>query len=216
MNNLVYQANRLLSGHGFEYAFCGGFAIDLFLGYESRPHGDIDITAYWQDRDIIIKHMQSLGYDVYEIIGGGKGHHITDINTQYRLKNNIFCCKKDCTLPKFTKTEEDDIYIIDVLDIYQSELDFLEFIFNHKNDTHFIYSRNSRIRHSLDDAVLYNNGVPYLAPEICLLYKSTSVDRPGYRQDYKLAAKAMNQRQKKWLNDALKTANPKGHIWIDG
>lgn len=43
MNQLLEQADRMLKGHGFDYAFCGGFAIDLFLGYESRSHGDIAI-----------------------------------------------------------------------------------------------------------------------------------------------------------------------------
>ena len=46
MNKLVTEAHELLKNGGFEYAFCGGQALDLFLGYESRVHGDIDICAF--------------------------------------------------------------------------------------------------------------------------------------------------------------------------
>ena len=56
--SLVSQANELLKAGGFEYAVGGGQAIDLFLGYESRTHGDIDIIAFWKDRDMIIQFMQ--------------------------------------------------------------------------------------------------------------------------------------------------------------
>lgn len=34
MNQLIRQANELLQNQGLEYAFCGGWAIDLFLGKE--------------------------------------------------------------------------------------------------------------------------------------------------------------------------------------
>lgn len=40
MNQLIRQANELLRNHGFEYAFCGGWAIDLFIGKETRNHGE--------------------------------------------------------------------------------------------------------------------------------------------------------------------------------
>ena len=72
MNTLIVQANEILRNQQFEYAFCGGCAIDLFLGFESRIHGDIDISAYWKDRNNIIKHMWELDFLVYEMLGGGK------------------------------------------------------------------------------------------------------------------------------------------------
>ena len=55
MNPLVAQINDLLKEMPFMHAFCGGFAIDLFLGRESRRHGDVDIFACWADRSAIIE-----------------------------------------------------------------------------------------------------------------------------------------------------------------
>jgi|GEM_PF-1684370 len=60
MNLLITQTNDLLNNQGFQYAFCGGFAVDLFLGCESRPHGDINILAYWKDRNKIIEYNTTI------------------------------------------------------------------------------------------------------------------------------------------------------------
>ena len=100
LNNLIIEANELLKEGGFEYAFCGGQAIDLFLGYESRTHGDIDVCTFWNDRDIVIQYMQSLGFKVFEMLGGGRAHYISDVSEQYRVKRNIICFTDSCPLVK--------------------------------------------------------------------------------------------------------------------
>lgn len=113
MNKVLKETVELLNGQSFEYAICGGLAIDIFLGYESRKHGDIDLLAYWNDRNSIILYMQSIGFNVYEMLGGGMAHHITDINHQVYNKRNIFCSTPDCELVNLTPTKESDIYLID-------------------------------------------------------------------------------------------------------
>jgi hypothetical protein len=213
MNLLLEQADRMLKGHGFDYAFCGGYAIDLFLGYESRKHGDIDVLAYWSDRDSIILYMQSLGFQIYEMLGGEKAHHITDIQNQRKEKRNIFCCKEGCELVQIWKTEENEIFKVDFHHIGQSQLNFIEFLFNDKTDSEFIYARNHNVKRKLRDAFLSYQGMPYLAPEICLLYKSTDTEREGYQQDYQLASSRMSAEQLGWLDDAIDFLYPQGHKW---
>lgn len=213
MNQLLEEANRMLIGHGFDYAFCGGYAIDLFLGYESRKHGDIDVLAYWPDRDAIILYMQSLGFQIYEMLGGGKAHHITDLQDQQRVKRNIFCCKNECELVDIWKTEENEVYNVDFHHIGQSQLNFIEFLFNDRTDSEFLYARDHNVKRKLQDAILSNQDMPYLAPEICLLYKSTDTEREGYQQDYQLASSRMDREQLAWLNKALYDIYPQGHKW---
>jgi hypothetical protein len=53
-NPLVAGADALLKKGGFGYAFCGGFALELFLNKSIRKHGDIDVSAFWSDRGKII------------------------------------------------------------------------------------------------------------------------------------------------------------------
>ena len=58
MNTLIIECNDMLKNNGFEYAFCGGHALDIHLGCATRPHGDIDLSAYWEDRNKIIGFMR--------------------------------------------------------------------------------------------------------------------------------------------------------------
>ncbi|NLB43205.1 MAG: hypothetical protein GX815_13310 [Clostridiales bacterium] len=42
VNRLIIEANELLQTAGFEYTFCGGYAIELFLNRTIRKHRDIE------------------------------------------------------------------------------------------------------------------------------------------------------------------------------
>jgi len=213
MNKLIIEANNLLRGQGFEYAICGGYAIDLFLGKETRMHGDIDILAYWKDRDQIITYMWSQGFQVFEMLGGGKAHQITDLADQQKKKRNIFCVYPGCPLVQLQKTQETDIYGIVFDHVGQEHLDFIEFLFNDKTETELLYARNPEVKREIDKSILSAEGIPYLAPEWCLLYKSTDPDRESNQQDYTKAMGKMLSSQKEWLNHALKIMYPEGHNW---
>ncbi len=214
MNDLIIQAIALLNNNGFEFAICGGFAIDLFLNEETRTHGDIDILAYWNERDIIIEFMQSKGWQVYELCGGGKAHHITNVKQQFCYKRNIFCIKSGCSLVELKFADEKDMYWVDFSHIGQKKLDFIEFLFNDKEDGYFLYARNKNITRELSEAILFKDGVKYLAPEIVLLYKSTDIKREGYQADFNYAITKMSMPQKLWLLDALNIMFPDGHEWL--
>ena len=86
-------------------------------------------------------------------------------------------------------------------------------MFNTGDDKNLFYARNHDIKLALSDAILYNDGLPYLAPEMCLLYKSTDTEREGYQSDYDNACSKMDQRQKRWLDEALSVMYPEGHKW---
>ncbi len=213
MDGLIAEANALLKGQEFTYAVCGGFALDLFLGYETRIHGDIDILAFWEDREAIITYMQSKGYIVYEMLGGGKVHRITDIRVQEKLRKNIFCCTEECELVRLYDTEEPDVYWIDFQHTGLSKLNYIEFLFNEKTEEEFVYVRDERVRRELKKAILETDGVPYLAPELCLLFKSTDIEREGYQQDFELTIGKLNTEQRTCFESAMELMYPEGHRW---
>ena len=212
--NLIKEANELLFVSGFDYAFCGGFGIELFLNRSIRKHSDIDVSAYWQDRDNIILFMQSLGWNVYEMCGGGIAHHISDVNNQIRAKRNIFCFKDGCNLIKLSPQGEADMFYLDFDHSGQIKLDFIEFLFNNRSNEAFLYARNENITQPISIAILIQNGIPYLAPELILLYKSTDTEREGYQLDYDSAMAQMSAEQKEWLYTTLSVMNPSGHKWL--
>ena len=83
--------------------------------------------------------------------------------------------------------------------IGQTKLNFIEFLFNDKTDTDLLYARNPNVKQALCDAILYNNEIPYLSPEMCLLYKSTDIEKECYQDDYLTAMAAMSERKRNGL-----------------
>ena len=214
MNNLILECNELLKNRGFEYAFCGGHALDIHVGKTTRPHGDIDVSAYWKDRNKIIAFMQSQDWIVYEAMGSGKIHLITNTDDQKLIKLNIFCVKEGCS---FFHTEliENDIYRCEIDHVEQKHLDYMEFLFNKRTGDEFIYSRNNEIRREINKAILRKNEIAYFAPELVLLYKSTDLTREENRQDFDMIISHLPDESKRWLQNALTTAFPNGHEWIE-
>jgi len=197
------------------YAICGGHAIDMFLGVKTRPHKDIDVSIFQEDRDSIISHMLNKGWDIYEPYGTEYLHKITNIENQKRVKLNIWCVKSEN--PHYIFTEhEDNTYDVYFDNSEQNELDYIEFLFNIHKDGYFLYSKNHSIKMKLNEAILNDNNIPFLAPEIVLLYKSTAIDNADYQLDFENATIKMNDRQLKWLKDSLMIMFPDGYKWLEG
>jgi len=211
MHNFIISCNNLLKSGGFQYAFCGGFALDIHIGQITRLHGDIDVSAFTEDRNKVITFMRSQEWSAYEGSGNGTVHLIENINDQMLINPNVFFVKNNC-----------DIFHIEYIDnnIYKCDIDkidkfdFIEFLFDKRNDTEFIYPRNNKISRKLEKAVLYKNNIPYLSPELVLLYKSTDLKRNENKQDFNIVVPYLSDDSKEWLYYSLITAFPKGHEWI--
>ena len=210
---LIIRLNEFMQNMGVDYAICGGHAIDLFLGEKTRPHKDLDVAVYWSDRDKIVQHMLNEGWEIYEPCGTEYLHKIKDVANQKRIKTNIWCVKPCNAHYKFTEHEK-DMLAVDFDNAEQIELDYIEFLFNTKKDGHFLYARNNDMKMTMDNAINKLDGIPYLAPEFVLLYKSTAADNPDYQLDFSNASLKMNERQAAWLKNALSIMFPNGHKWL--
>jgi hypothetical protein len=78
------------------------------------------------------------------------------------------------------------------------------------------YRRDRRITRGVDAiGTTTSDGVPYLRPEICLLYKAPRSDADGDRRnaaDYRAAAPLLDLAARAWLRGALDIAYP-DHPW---
>ena len=97
MDQLLEQANRLLQNIKIPWAFCGGYALDLFLNKEIRRHSDIDICVFENDREKILDYMLCHGWKIYQFLGGGK---VRPVNTKTGSDSgrNFMCVKMDAAL----------------------------------------------------------------------------------------------------------------------
>lgn len=213
MQQLVKNAAALLAQAPFTWAICGRQAADLFLGRETRVHSDIDILAFLDERNTVIDWCIAGGWKVYEMLGGGKCHRLTRSGDSVGEKN-IFAAQESCPLFKLYPTEEPNVFGLEFFHTGQQKLDFVEFLFDTRENDSFCYRRNPALSRPLEQSLLRQEGVLYLAPEWVCLYKSTDTERPGYKQDFRLLWEAMSEDARAWLAVALRTQFPEGHPWL--
>ena len=212
MNELILAANHLLENAPVSWAVCGGFAIDLFLGKETRAHGDIDICVFEKDRENILKHMLKNNWQVYEFRGNGK---VRPLNAALSSEpgRNLMCTSGACELVKFYPCEEEQLLWYEFFPTGLKQLDYVEFLFNTSMEDAFIFDKSKGIKRELSKAILYHEGIPYLAPEIVLLYKASNADNAEYQYDFEQAYWHMDEEQKRWFLQGLDTLYPVGHKW---
>ena len=96
---------------------------------------------------------------------------------------------------------------------------YVEFLFNSKTDYDFIFDGNTSIKREISKAILKKDNIPYLAPELVLLYKSEKLQRKDYdrikkhQMDYDETISKMNTEQIYWFNNSLDILYPNGHAW---
>ena len=79
----------------------------------------------------------------------------------------------------------------------------------------FLYRRNNEIELDLRNSILYFENVPFLAPELVLLYKSSSLNIDENMLDFKNVLAKMDDKQRSWLKNTLNKIYSNGHQWIE-
>lgn len=212
MNELLFQANNFLSGLQIPWAVCGGFALDLFLGKEVRRHSDIDICVFEIDRDCVSGYMLNNGWNIYEFRGQGKVRAL-DSKSSSEFGRNLMCIKDDCDIVKFFPCEDTDMLYHEFHHTGITKLNYLEFLFNTMDDDNFIFNRELDIKREISKSILFYNGIPYLSPELVLLFKSSKPDNKEYQFDFDETFPNMNDEQKLWFIQSMNVLYPNGHMW---
>jgi hypothetical protein len=89
----------------------------------------------------------------------------------------------------------------------------MQLLLDESADDSWVFRRQPDIRLPLGMAVRRNSaGLPYLSPEIQLLYKAKD-PRPRDQADFDHIAPRLDPGARAWLRDALEQLDP-GHAWI--
>lgn len=180
-------ARKILTGNDVPWAVAGGWAIDLVLGYQTREHADLDIAIWRADQH---KLRAALASDwVTEVADHGTT----------RLWNPA----EWLSLP---------IHEIHARPVSAAQPAAFEFLLNECDETAWIYRRAPDIRRERDLAILVRDTIPFLAPEIVLLYKSKR-PRPTDEADFRAALPALATEQREWLRLAI-TRSSSNHPWL--
>jgi hypothetical protein len=178
------------------FCFSGGWAIDLYLGRITREHHDIDVLV--MRRDHLALHKALKQFSLTKIIPHPDGMPpnrgtITEWPPGERLE-----------LP---------VHQINAYRANESEVAF-QVMLAESSDTEWIFRRNPEVRMPIARMGFYPLwGLPYLAPEIVLLFKAKHLEARDLI-DFKNALPILSIDARRWLRDAIERTHP-GHEWIN-
>ncbi len=215
MNKLITKCVDLVNDSSLSFAIGGGYALELFIDKVIRPHSDLDICIFENDKDQFIKFMLDHGWIIYEPLTNGLIRHISDPTVQKVEQICVFCIKPDCSFLKM-HPQGKDLFKMEILYPEQLNFDFIEVIFNPKKEGSFVYAQNHCISRELEKVILFTrDGIPYISPEWVLFCKSTYISREGYQKDFDMTVPYLPLESKDWLIKALEFSYPDGHKWLD-
>lgn len=185
----VVEVKKVFEPFKSRWWIAGGWAIDLFLKKQTRPHDDIDVLIRREDQ-----------LEIQDLLAGW----------------DLWAADPPGTLKPWAKGEFLKKGLQDVWgrktpkDPWQIQI----MLFDTENGD-WIFKRDESIRRSLESVTIStDDGLFLLAPEVQLLYKSKSL-RAKDQQDFQNAIIAMSDGQKSWLKVALKSVYREGHIWLN-
>ncbi|MFJ8250130.1 nucleotidyltransferase domain-containing protein [Streptomyces sp. NPDC094466] len=179
------EVAQRLAGVSVPWCVAAGWALDLFRGGQTRVHGDIEIAIPEAGFPEVRRRFP--GY-VFDAAGSGR----------------IWEDARPETLAAVHQTWLRDPatgnYLLDV---------FRE---PHDGDT-WICRRDARIRLPYSEIVHHTeDGIPYLAPELVLLFKAKHA-RPKDRRDFDATVPHLTRAQRTTLAELLARVHP-GHAWL--
>ncbi|MBO0728014.1 MAG: hypothetical protein J2P57_02070 [Acidimicrobiaceae bacterium] len=166
----------------FRWWVGGGKALELHLGRSWRGHEDSDIGVVRYELDAVYALLSS--WDLHVAVAGElsvwKGERLEAGEHQ----NNVWC-----------RLAENRPWVLDVT-------------IGDGTDDEWIYRRDPTVRRRWDTAVLRTaEGVPYLAPDLQMLFKSKDV-RPKDDIDAAEVIPALDHQQREFLRRLLEPGHP--------
>jgi hypothetical protein len=177
------------------FYFAGGWAIDLHLGRVTREHHDVD--ALVMRRDHLLLHKALKQFSLKKIIPRRDGKPpnrgaIVEWPAGERLE-----------LP---------VHQVNAYRAGESELAF-QVMLAESRGSDWIFRRNPDVSMPISKMGFHPLwGLPYLAPEIVLLFKAKHLEARD-RVDFDHAIPALSVDARRWLRDAIEKTHP-GHEWL--
>jgi len=186
----------LMSAFRPKWSLCGGWAVDAWLGRQTRDHADIDIAVFQDDQHAIFDHLagwQLIAHD----------NHVAPDSIESWDGRRL-------DLPAHIHARSHDGFNLEVL-------------LNERSGRDWIFSREPRITMPLRRCAQQSAwGLPTVVPEVVLFYKAhppawRDISRPGLRPhdelDFLALLPHLTEKQRYWLWEAISLVHP-GHPWL--
>ena len=172
------------------WAVAAGWAIDLHLGGEPRPHEDLEIAIARSSFPAVQAALPELEWFGAGGLDGVEGRTWpideapAELHQTWGWDPSAECWRLDA----FREPWEGDMWVC---------------------------RRDPVIRRPVADAIEQTEaGIPYLAPEIVLLFKAKHAERDRDKADLARTLPLLEPERRRWLADGLRIVHP-GHEWIE-
>jgi hypothetical protein len=186
----VADARRIMEPLGVPWWIAGGWALDLHAGRRTREHEDLDIGIRWRDH---LRVQAALARDWQLHKTHQPGLAPWPPGEELREPVHDVWVRRDDGSP------------------WAFQLMLVE-----GQGSEWVYRRLPSIRRPLESVLARTpDGVPYLRPEVQLLYKGGSGGRRAKDlEDLRRMLPLLTAAAAAWLRDSLQRQFPAGHEWL--
>ncbi len=183
------QAAHALEGVSAPWAVAGGWALDLWLGAQTREHEDLEIAVPAVLFPEVQARLEGRGLKLFDIVDG----------------QVIALAPGEAPDRRMHQT-----WVMDPavngwrMDVFREPGDARTWVYRRTGDL-------SAPRAWASGRAA--GGIPYVAPQIVLLFKAKAA-REKDQEDFSNVAPRLSSAARDWLAIALQTTHP-GHPWID-
>jgi hypothetical protein len=164
----------------------GGWALDLWHGFETRNHEDIEIAVIRSDFSAFRRAFAEMQFFC---AGSGRVQHLAADAEPLGAVHQVWCL--DNTMRQWK----------------------LDIMLEPGTADEWVFRRDRRISRRRSDLIgQTSDGLPYLRPAGVLLFKAKNL-RGKDELDFENAAGKLEAEERSWLKTALTNAHP-GHEWI--
>jgi hypothetical protein len=179
----------LFVGYDGVWWIAGGWAVDLFLEERTRSHDDIDVAVLRADQGAVQRRLAD--WELWL----PTDPHSRSWKTPQPLPpgvNSVWCRRSSG-------------------DGWGMELLLMD-----SDHAEWVYRRKPSIRRPLHSIGRHDpTGLPYLAPEVQLLFKAKYRSAAKNEADFSRVLPRLGQAALEWLAQALLEEFPDGHEWLD-
>ena len=173
----------------FPWYISSGWALDLFLGRVHRVHHDVDVVVPRSDQMELHSHFTGRGWRFV---------------TPFEKRLEVWPPHMQLELPRHQ------------VHAHRGD-DFIDFLLTDMDDV-WKYRRELSIVRSLERTGLRTeSGIPYLSPELVLLFKSKNTsnqERLKDQSDFERTLPHLEPERRAWLRWALVATSPE-HPWLE-
>ena len=176
-----------MAGFGHDWALCGGWGLDAWLGRETREHLDVDLSIFDEDQLAIHDYLRN-GWLL-------NGHDPHDDDSTHAWDGHRL------ELPAHIHARADG-FDLDVQ-------------VNRRDGDDWIVSAAPRLTMPVAAAVRTSRwGLPILAPEVTLFHKAKGDVRAHDEADFQAVEPTLEREQRAWLRGAIDLVRS-GHPWLE-